>query len=832
MKHIRVLGVLAIALTLGLAACGGKGGNQSGGEESQAESQSQHKHYAADDAPWQMDDSRHWKDCADGDGGKVDAASHKWVKDESKTDVAATCQAEGKAYEKCSVCGKTRERTVAKAAHTYEQVDGADKVVWSKEPTCTEGGEGEKECTVCHEKEAVTADPLGHVYEQVDGADKVVWSKEATCTEAGVGEKECTRCHEKATVTQDALGHKFELVGDDTEPEAGKAKVRVYTCANGCGATNLGFKASEVTDASKAHLVIGDDGGARFWGRPIGNAIALTADGTSVNQTNYECVYCKSETGDFFEYVFDLTAAQAKTLENCYCYVDAKPAAYLGGQDFWACDESADEWTPGYYIDDDPSHLEVDADGKPVMVADHALPVRADDGSEAEGVATETQVQQGKRISNYRYILYVDDKVQAFDPEIKAPVSGRGGSEPRAEYQMPYLFHLHEGENKISLRMAGGYRSQIYNFIFRAVEEEEPSEEHTHKYLAEKAGALDAIVDVYNCEAGDASALRWDAKSYDASSTEIEAAAADGSIRFNRAQGKNGETDVGGHLVYKINSPVAAKDVELSFYIQAHNQNVAIFDAVANDSGMGKDVDADGKFTVTPTKRYALYVNDVRVELGEDPGKSTAKDWFTFPAKFDLKAGENKIEVVSLGGYRAKMYNFQLNGLPKILVPVYTWESAAVKAGLSNGGATEATGHYVEGGEETFTTWKMGTAGDKLTLTYTAAAAGKVTLRLAMTTKNSNVASAGVWYQGSSQKTKVTLNGTELPAPAKEDDKNLQQWGCTVRSPDAKDGSSALACPIWVDLIELDLVAGENTIVIDYLGGGYSYWFSGAQLAK
>ena len=433
MKQIKILGVLAMALTLGLAACSGQGGGdskESGGQEST----SKHVHEAAPDAPWQMNDTQHWKDCKDNDGGKAEQGSHKWVKDDSKQDVAATCSAEGKAYEKCSVCGKTRERTLSKTAHTYEQVDGADKVVWTTEPTCTEGGVGEKECTVCHAKEAVTADPLGHVYEQVDGADKVVWASEPTCEKDGVGEKECTRCHAKETVTAEALGHKFELVGDDTEPEPGKAKVRVYTCANGCGQTNLGFKATEVTDASKATLKISDDGGARFFGHPIGNSMELDDDGAAVNGADTPKVFDRTAQGDLFEYVFDLTKEQAAQLKECRLYCDAKPAAYLGGQDFWACDPTAEEWTPGYYID-----------------ADH---------------------EDETPIADYRYILYVDDKPVSFDPEIKVPVSGRGGSEPRKEYVMPYTFNLHEGTNKISLRMAGGYRSVFYNFIFRAVEKE------------------------------------------------------------------------------------------------------------------------------------------------------------------------------------------------------------------------------------------------------------------------------------------------------------------------------------------------------------------------
>ena len=73
----------------------------------------------------------------------------------------------------------------------------------------------------------------------------------------------------------------------------------------------------------------------------------------------------------------------------------------------------------------------------------------------------------GKRVKDYRYVLYVDGNVKEFDSDIKVPVAGRGTNTVRKEYVMPYTFNLHEGENTIRLHMAGGYRSTFYNFTFR-----------------------------------------------------------------------------------------------------------------------------------------------------------------------------------------------------------------------------------------------------------------------------------------------------------------------------------------------------------------------------
>ena len=200
--------------------------------------------------------------------------------------------------------------------------------------------------------------------------------------------------------------------------------------------------------------------------------------------------------------------------------------------------------------------------------------------------------------------------------------------------------------------------------------EEPPAPQHKHDYkkveneeYPQAEGAT--ATEYYECAEDKAGAIQWEAKNYDASSSEIEATANDGSIRFNSSQQANAAGDGvtgGGHLIYKINVHEAVAKAGLDFYIQAHNQNKAIFDAVAGDSGAGKDF-VDGK-VVDATKRYALYVNDERIPLGDDPGASTAKAWFSFPVEFALKKGVNKIELVSMGGYRAKMYNFRLTGLP------------------------------------------------------------------------------------------------------------------------------------------------------------------------
>ena len=443
MKHNKLFAMLAVAAALAVSACGGNGDNPSS---------SAHKHSAAPDAPWQHDNNNHWKDCAANDGGKAENAKHTFG---DPTDVVpATCTATGSQKVKCTVCGAEVTQTLPMIDHTWGEWEV------TAEADCTNAGSRKHTCSVCGTEETETIPANGHTFGEWETV------KEATCDKDGSRKHTCSVCGAEETETVEALGHDLELVGGETPAPDGEATVRLYRCKR-CGETSLGFSADEPSEASKPHLMKGDNDGMRFFGRPIGNAMALTADGTSVNQQNNECVYCSTETGDFFEYVFTLNADQAATLASARLYCDARPANYLSG-DFWAYNRSADDWTPGYYIDGADDHVQKDATtGEVVMVKDHAQATKNEDGSWTEGVELDTQVKMGARIEDYRYILYVDGNPVDFDAETSVPVKGSQQNMTRAEYVLPYTFHLHEGKNTISLRMAGGYRSEFYNFIFR-----------------------------------------------------------------------------------------------------------------------------------------------------------------------------------------------------------------------------------------------------------------------------------------------------------------------------------------------------------------------------
>ena len=485
MKQIKLLGVLALALTLGLAGCNKGNGNEGGESQQQQTSVEECKKHTwgewqvVQEATCTVDGSQKRVCSVCGkEETKVIKAAHKFGNWETVT--PSTCVVKGSAKRVCSVCQFEETKELELAEHTYaKDADGNDVVTWTSRADCENDGAGTKTCTVegCGHVENVTETKLGHLYaKDDDGNDIVTWSKQATCTEGGVGTKTCTRqgCGHVENVEADPLGHDTELIGGETTPAAGEAAVRLYECKR-CHDQFLGFKADEPSAASLPHLMVGDNGGMRFFGRPIGNSLALDAQGTSVNQQNNECVYCSTETGDFFEYIFTLNKAQADTLATCRLYCDARPADHMSG-DFWAYGSSATDWTPGYYIDGADAHVQHNDDGTVKMVKDHARCVNASetDRSQAQGAELETEVPMGARITDYRYVLYVDDVIQQFDGDTKVAPKGSGVNMVRSEYVLPYTFHLHEGQNKISLRMAGGYRSEFYNFIFRPYVEPTP----------------------------------------------------------------------------------------------------------------------------------------------------------------------------------------------------------------------------------------------------------------------------------------------------------------------------------------------------------------------
>ena len=782
MKQIKFLGILAIALSLGLAACNNGGNGSEGGEGGESQS-----------------------------GGVTECTKHTWG--EKEVIKPATCTEDGQSQRTCTVCGAKEEPKTIKAGHTWGD--------WTKlsDSTCTVAGKDERECSVCHTKEQRDRALADHNFVPDTSATDVT----PTCTEGGTENLVCSVCGEKKVnnlpanghtwgeweVTKEAecevdgsrkhvcsvcgveesevvakLGHQLTAIGGETTPPAGEAAVRLYECER-CHITYLGFKANEPSAESLEHLVIGDDGGARFWGRPIGNDVALNEQGDP-DQNSHDPVFNEEQEGDFFEYIFTLNNEQAATLATARLYCDAQPAAYLGrnGIDFWANKAGDEDWTRGMYID----------------------------GPE-----------KGQDITDYRYVLYVDDVRQEFDGT-PVPVPN---SEPRQEYEMPFVFHLHAGQNKIRLVMAGGYRSVFYNFIFRPYVEPTPitvneanleiregktaqitSSMTELKYASANTGVatVDATGLVTGVKAGETTITVSKDGNFKDAKVAVKVLEKEGIVTLNLADGVIAPENAwepynSSYSGEWLRNP--AKDATLTYTFQS--ELAGLFDIQLGLRGAITDLS-----TV-----MAIKVNNADVVVsGAVNSNSSAVD--TIVGQANLVVGENTM-VITILTENSGLYLKSLKLIPHVFVAFQTYSIEDLEANRTDSG-WESTKDF--GGEKAF---KFNKAGS-VTVTYTAEAAGKALLQLKIGVKYSNRGTTGFWKQDGTEKTRITINGTAVTPGAEPDFSKVTDSGVS--------DNGNISIPEWFNIIEIDLVAGANTIKVEFLTGGYSYYLGGIALAK
>ena len=157
---------------------------------------------------------------------------------------------------------------------------------------------------------------------------------------------------------------------------------------------------------------------------------------------------------------------------------------------------------------------------------------------------------------------------------------------------------------------------------------------------------------------------------------------------------------------------------------------------------------------------------------------------------------------------------------PSPVVCSFTWSSADIKAGLTNQSQTEVDfGDDVKGYKS---------AGIEITLTYNATEAKTTKLALLLSVKAGNNTSATFWKSGENEKTRIVVNDNQITPP--ETDFNMESKGLTERHATAKDGGSTLTVPVWVEICDISLNAGNNTIVISNHSSNYSFFFCGAGL--
>lgn len=729
----------------------------------------------------------------------------------------ATCYEGGLQQRECTVCGQTEQRSTQARGHSWDEYE----IVYPA--TCTQDGLGRVYCVVCGESREEIIPAYGHQWGDWE------YSVAPTCTQPGYGKHTCAVCGIVEEIEVEPLGHDLVAL-DYSEPQPGLSPTRLCKCSR-CNYTYLGFNVNDVTAESKEHLVFepetpnyGEEQGAKFWGRPIGNAMPLDDNGTSINQTNGECVYCSTERGDFFEYAFNLTEEQASLLSTCRLYCDAKPADWLNGIDFFAYGRSNDDWTPGFYIDGADNHIQKDDYGNSIMVKDHAHPTKNGE----PGQELDIQVPLGKRIEAYRYALYVDDQIVDFDPDIENPTHGNSTNMQREEFVLPYTFHLHPGLNKISLHMAGGYRSTFYNFAFRPYVEPDPiivnetaievAEGKTANITSSMQGLRYTSSDTSICtvdtngvvtgvKTGTATITVSKEGNYKDAKVAVTVIEKEGVVILNLEDGVIAPE--GGVTVYNSSSSGLwyrnfIKDSTVTYTFTS--EKAGLFDIKLGLRG----------YNIVLADNFEIKVNDVAVALTGTVNTSySAVDYIVGQA--NLKVGENVMVITVLQDNA--LYLKSLKFIPHTYVAFQTWSYEDLEANRTDSG-WDASKDFGDAGRA----FKYNKTGGSVTLSYNSSYAQKVMLQLKLAVKYSNRVKTCLWTQDDKEKTRITINGVVLTPNAEPD------FAGSIQS--TVNDIGPLSIPEWYDIIEIDLLAGVNTIQIELIQASYSYYLGGVALAK
>ena len=198
---------------------------------------------------------------------------------------------------------------------------------------------------------------------------------------------------------------------------------------------------------------------------------------------------------------------------------------------------------------------------------------------------------------------------------------------------------------------------------------------------AEKVDVIEAegavVEDMYKCKDCDKYAIAWSALDYDVAKTterstkKPESRASGQAIRFDStANYQDGKTDKKGcHIVYNINVPEDATNVNIMFKTSARTDTNELFNKYEDDQAKGYEYipQASGDPVLDrPATRYGIKVDGNVFIVPEDKTGQQWQDgvaWYQFPLVLEsLTAGAHEFEIYNLGGFRVEMYEFALVG--------------------------------------------------------------------------------------------------------------------------------------------------------------------------
>jgi hypothetical protein len=376
--------------------------------------------------------------------------------------------------------------------------------------------------------------------------------------------------------------------------------------------------------------------------------------------------------------------------------------------------------------------------------------------------------------------------------------------------------------------MAGGYRSLFYKFIFRPYVEPTPitvnetaievregktaaitssMEGLTYKSSSTATCTVDENGVVTGVKAGTATITVSKEGNYKDAKVPVTVLEKEGIVTLNLADGvkaPEGDASIAdyssgssgfwfrnpkkdGTLTYTFQSELAGKfDIQMGL----RGSNIPVADNMSI-----KVNDADVALTGTVNTQYSAVEYVVGLA--------------------DLKVGENTMVITFLAD--SALYMKSIKFIPHVYVAFQTYSIEDLEANRTDSG-WESTKEF--GDSKAF---KFNKAGS-VEVSYESASAQTVLLQLKIAVKYSNRTSTGFWKQSGTEKTRITINGVALTAGAEPD------FSGAVDSGVSDNGN--ISTVVWYNIAEINLQEGANTIKVEFLTGGYSYYLGGIALAK
>lgn len=552
--------------------------------------------------------------------------------------LAPSCTENGREERKCNDCGYIESRVVKTNGHDWSN--------WQieVEPTCEVDGTQYRHCYRCNTMERASLPAYGHDFIDIPIENDPNYI-EPTPYSPGQRSRQCTRCSALEIYEIPTLQLEHNFVEVTNRVDEGTPKTLYMQCTD-CGVCALEWDAQEFNQELTTGLVdvrnMNDGGmGIRFGAVQFSNG-SLSDAGTHIVYKIYSPFRIVG-VGLSFRIQVHASAPGYKIFDNYeidsnfgYDYNDQGELVQSTKRYGFKVNnrkvELGDDYTEGLYSANQIAWI----DWPVSFVLEKGL-----------------NTLEFYGLGGYRPIIS-HFQINGFGPELLNDAGSQGG-------------HVHSFSNWVVVKSptcteTGEERCtcQCGEFVSRELE---PLGHNfvDHRFLA----VIDlATTNTYLCANCNKVFERWSALDYDKNASINVDDASTEYLRFtNVQQYKNQNADEpGSHIVYNIYCD-STRSAQLSFHITTSPGSVVpIFDSVESDPNKGYEMDGQGNF-IAATKRYGLIVNGEKIALGDDPYGPQAQNtngWFDWPANFNLLKGKNTIEIYSLGGYRARFYEFQV----------------------------------------------------------------------------------------------------------------------------------------------------------------------------